>query len=185
MSTIHLHQTTTATPEQFLDALTDFGPEREAVFSNSADDYLKVHELGTTNADVTEGSGGAWERLHYDWTDPHHVVMATTDSNLWGGNSGHTYTLTPTARRNHRHRRRRGPRRQESQRTSARGRARRLRHPRPGKGVRQDRHGHRSAQRHPADSEQPLNPTAAPSPCPKVRSSGEPGCGRDGPPSRY
>ncbi|WP_172651962.1 hypothetical protein [Rhodococcus opacus] len=95
MSTIHLHQTTTATPEQFLDALTDFGPEREAVFSNSADDYLKVHELGTTNADVTEGSGGVWERLHYDWTDPHHVVMTTTDSNLWGGNSGHTYTLTP------------------------------------------------------------------------------------------
>ena len=40
MSTIHLHQTTTATPEQFLDALTDFGPGRQALFGNSADDYL-------------------------------------------------------------------------------------------------------------------------------------------------
>ena len=94
MSTIHLHQTTTATAEQFLDALTDFGSGREALFGNSADAYLQVHELGTDHADVTEGSGGAWERLHYDWTDPHRVVMTTTDSNLWGGASGHTYTLT-------------------------------------------------------------------------------------------
>ena len=36
MSTIHLHQTTTATPQQFLDALTDFGPGHEALFGNSA-----------------------------------------------------------------------------------------------------------------------------------------------------
>ena len=28
MSTIHLHQTTTATPEQFVAGLTDFGPGR-------------------------------------------------------------------------------------------------------------------------------------------------------------
>jgi hypothetical protein len=28
MATIHLHQTTTATPEQFLAGLTDFGPGR-------------------------------------------------------------------------------------------------------------------------------------------------------------
>ena len=27
--------------------------------------------------------------------DPHRVDMRTTDSNLWGGASGHTYTLTP------------------------------------------------------------------------------------------
>ena len=26
--------------------------------------------------------------------DPSRVVMTTTDSNAWGGNSGHTYTLT-------------------------------------------------------------------------------------------
>ncbi|MFD9664439.1 SRPBCC family protein [Rhodococcus sp. NPDC059968] len=95
MSTIHLHQTTTATPEQVLDALTDFGPGREALFGNSADDYLQVHELGTDHADVTEGSGSVWERLQYDWTDPRRIVMTTTDSNLWGGKSGHTYTLTP------------------------------------------------------------------------------------------
>jgi hypothetical protein len=44
-------------------------------------------------ADVTEGSGGIWERLHYDWSDPNHVVLTTTDSNTWGGASGHTYSV--------------------------------------------------------------------------------------------
>jgi len=94
MSTIHLHQTTTATPEQFIAGLTDFGPGRSKLFGNSADEYLKVHHQAPKEADVTEGSGGIWERLHYDWSDPNHVVLTTTDSNLWGGASGHTYTFT-------------------------------------------------------------------------------------------
>jgi hypothetical protein len=94
MSTIHLQQTTTSTPEQYLAGLTDFGPGRSKLFGNSADGYLKVHHLGRTEADVTEGSSGIWERLHYDWSDPNHVVLTTTDSNTWGGASGHTYTFT-------------------------------------------------------------------------------------------
>ncbi|HWI00247.1 MAG TPA: hypothetical protein VNT27_07940, partial [Propionibacteriaceae bacterium] len=92
MSTIHLHQTTTATPEQFVAGLTDFGPGRSKLFPNSADDNLKVHSRGPDYADVTEGSGGVWERLHYDWSDPNLVVLTTTDSNVWGGASGYTYT---------------------------------------------------------------------------------------------
>jgi hypothetical protein len=83
MSTIHLHQTTTSTPEQFVAGLTDFGPGRS-----------KLHHRGPSEADVTEGRGGIWERLHYDWSDPNRVVMRTTDSNVWGGGSGHFYTFT-------------------------------------------------------------------------------------------
>ena len=94
MSTIHLHETTTATPEQFIAGLTDFGPGRSKLFGNSTDKYLKVHQRGPKEADVTEGSGGIWERLQYDSSDPNHVVMTTTDSNIWGGGSGHTYTFT-------------------------------------------------------------------------------------------
>jgi len=94
MSTIQLHQTTTATPEQYIAGLTDFGPGRSQLFPNSADSYLVVHRRGRTEADVTEGSGGVWERLQYDWSDPERVVLTTTDSNLWGGVSGHTYTFT-------------------------------------------------------------------------------------------
>ena len=94
MSTIHLHRTSTATPEQYIAGLTDFGPGRSKLFGNSADAYLKVHHRGGSHADVTEGSGGIWERLHYDWSDPNRVVLTTTDSNVWGGASGHIYTFT-------------------------------------------------------------------------------------------
>jgi hypothetical protein len=94
MATLHFQQTTTSTPEQLLAALIDFGPGRSQLFGNSADEYLKVHHRGRMETDVTEGSGGIWERLHYDWSDPSRVVMKTTDSNIWGVSSGHTYTFT-------------------------------------------------------------------------------------------
>jgi hypothetical protein len=94
MATIRLSETTTATPEQFVAGLTDFGPGRSKLFGRSADGYLKVHDQSPGQADVTEGSGGVWERLHYDWSDPNRVVMTTTDSNVWGGSSGHTYAFT-------------------------------------------------------------------------------------------
>ena len=94
MATIRFNATTTSTPEQFVAGLTDFGPGRSELFGNSADEYLEVHDLGPSQADVTEGSGGVWERLHYDWSDPDRVVMTTTDSNVWGGASSHTYTFT-------------------------------------------------------------------------------------------
>jgi len=93
-SEIRLHQSTILTPQQYIAGLTDFGPGRSKLFGNSADEYLKVHHLGQSEADVTEGSGGIWERLHYDWSNTNHVVLTTTDSNMWGGASGHTYNFT-------------------------------------------------------------------------------------------
>lgn len=93
MATLHFNATTTATPEQFVAGLTDFGPGRAKIFENSTDDELEVHSQGATEADVTEGSGGIWERLHYDWSDPDRVVLTTTDSNTWSNRSSHTYTF--------------------------------------------------------------------------------------------
>ncbi len=97
MSTIKMHATTAATPDQYTAALTDFGPGRSKIFGNSADNYLKVHDERPGHADVTEGSGGVWERLSYDWTDPNRIVARTTDSNIWGGSSGHTYVFKRNA----------------------------------------------------------------------------------------
>jgi hypothetical protein len=94
MATLHFNVTTKATPEQFVAALTDFGPGRAEIFQNSTDDELTVHSQGPTEADVTEGSKGIWERLHYDWSDPDRVVLTTTDSNTWSNKSSHTYTFT-------------------------------------------------------------------------------------------
>ena len=93
MATLHFKATTKATPEQFVAALTDFGPGRAELFENSADDELELHSKGPTEADVTEGSSGIWERLHYDWSDPDRVVLTTTDSNTWSNKSSHTYTF--------------------------------------------------------------------------------------------
>ena len=94
MATTRIRQTTTLTPEQFIAGLTDFGPGRSKLFPYSADGYFKVHAQGPGHADVTEGSAGIWERLRYDWSDPNRVVLTTTDSNVWGGASSHTYTFT-------------------------------------------------------------------------------------------
>jgi hypothetical protein len=45
MSTIHFKQATTATSEQYIAGLTDFGPGRAKLFGNSADiDYVVVRE---------------------------------------------------------------------------------------------------------------------------------------------
>ena len=97
MSTINMHAKTIATPEQYTAALTDFGPGRSKIFGNSADNELKVHDESPGHADVTEGSGGFWERLSYDWSDPNRVVAQTIDSNIWGGRSGHTYRFVRNA----------------------------------------------------------------------------------------
>ena len=145
MSTIKMHATTTATPEQYIAGLTDFGPGRSKLFGNSADSDLKVHELGPGHADVTEGSGGVWERLRYDWTKPGACRSAETiDSNAWGGQSGHTYTFTRNVRRDDRHRLRRGARGEEPEGTIPRHRARQRRQEQTGQGVPQQRQGDRS-----------------------------------------
>jgi hypothetical protein len=100
MTTIDVTERTTVTPQQFLDALTDFGPDRSQVWTNSKPEFLVVHDRGDTWADVTEGSkaaGAVWERLRYDWSNPNDIVLTTTDSNIWGNGSGHRYKLSPNA----------------------------------------------------------------------------------------
>jgi hypothetical protein len=97
MPTMHFTLKPTATPEQARGGLTDFGPGRARLFASSKDGYLKVHSLGPTAADVTAGSAGSWERLNYDWFDPGHIILTTTDSNTWGRRSGHSCTLAPQA----------------------------------------------------------------------------------------
>jgi hypothetical protein len=100
--TYHLTETTTATPAEIVAAITDFGPGRQEIFGNSADEFLEVHELGADSADVTEGTGKngnavTWERLRYDWSDPSRVTMQVLDSNVWSSASKHTYAITPQA----------------------------------------------------------------------------------------
>jgi hypothetical protein len=152
MATIHFHETTTATPEQYVAGLTDFGPGRSKLFGNSADDDLEVHSMGTTEADVTEGSGGVWEREHYDWSDPNRVVVNDRLEHLGRRLRPHLH-LHAQPRRHHRHRVRRRPRGQEPQGTIPRARARKHRQGPPANGLRKQRQGDRSpAQRCPLNA---------------------------------
>ena len=58
MSTIHVNETTTATPEQSVAGLTGFGPGRSELFPRSADRYL------TVVVDITDPiDGDAFEPL--------------------------------------------------------------------------------------------------------------------------
>jgi hypothetical protein len=59
MSTIHFHQATTSTPEQFIAGLTDFGPGRAKLFANSADSYLEVHHLGARKPTLRRAQGAS------------------------------------------------------------------------------------------------------------------------------
>jgi hypothetical protein len=62
-----------------------------------------VHDRSRSHADVTEGSGGVWERLRYDWSDPNRVVLTTTDSNGVGRRLRSYLRLRAPAGWHHRH----------------------------------------------------------------------------------
>ena len=99
MPRVHVVDESTAGAEEVLSAAHDFSPRRAELWRDVYEEHLTVHDNSETWAEVTEGNpwpvvGLVWERLRYDWSDPNRVVLTTTDSNLWGGASGHTYTFT-------------------------------------------------------------------------------------------
>ncbi len=94
MPSLRIKVITTISKQQFTDALTDFGNDRGLTWGNSQPTHLIIHEVGESTAHITEGSnvfGGAWERLHYDWSQPNIVTLRTVDSNIWAEGSGWVY----------------------------------------------------------------------------------------------
>ena len=94
MSTIHFHETTTATPEQFVAGLTDFGPGRSELF--------REQRRRRPGGAFSERHGGRRHRRlgRHLGAPALRLVRSritsfskTTDSNTWGGNSSHTYDL--------------------------------------------------------------------------------------------
>jgi hypothetical protein len=98
MAQIHFEVTSDVEPERFTGALTDFSPSRAEIWPNVDGEHLKVHEVGDTWADVTEGSsfaGGVWERNRYDWSTPGTVRVETIESNTWAPGSSWLYQVEP------------------------------------------------------------------------------------------
>lgn len=73
-------------PQDVVAALVDFSPDRPRLWPAIDPSVYRVHEVGPTWADVTEGSdvmGGIWARERYDWSTPGVVRATIQESNLW------------------------------------------------------------------------------------------------------
>jgi hypothetical protein len=87
---------TSLTPTQTMAVRTDFGPDRAKLWANIDEAHFRVHELGPTWAEVTEGNSIGWERERYEWDDhAGTLTIETLDSNIWRPGSGWRYQLSP------------------------------------------------------------------------------------------
>jgi hypothetical protein len=78
-------------------ALTDFGENRSRVWSETSHPKVfRLHALGPSWADVTEGVPFSWSRERYDWSDPGLVRLTQTDSNVAAPVGTIEYRLTDT-----------------------------------------------------------------------------------------
>ena len=83
MAKLHYEADGDIPPERFVAALTDFSERRPALWPNLDTTFFKVHEVGDTWAEVTEGTdifGGIWARERYDWSEPGHVRLTLVES---------------------------------------------------------------------------------------------------------
>lgn len=84
MAKIHYEADGAVSPERFIRALTDFTERRPALWPNLDAKFYKLHDLGDTWAEVTEGTdvlGGVWARERYDWSEPGVVRLRLVDAN--------------------------------------------------------------------------------------------------------
>lgn len=81
MAHVELDLETTVPPERVLAAMTDFSERRPDIWPGLKREMYKVHEVGDTWADITEGSGGSiWARERYDWATPGTVTWTVQES---------------------------------------------------------------------------------------------------------
>jgi hypothetical protein len=80
---IHYEANGPVPPERFIAALTDFSERRPALWPGLDEKFFKLHDLGDTWAEVTEGTdllGGVWARERYDWSQPGLVRLTLLES---------------------------------------------------------------------------------------------------------
>ena len=87
-------------PQQFIDALTDFTDRRPAIWPGLSPRLYRVHQVGDTWAEATEGTdvlGGIWARERYDWSTPGVVTIACLESPFFRAGPSSTWRVSPTA----------------------------------------------------------------------------------------
>ena len=77
-------------------AIVDFSPRREVIWKETCDPAVyRVHAVGHTWAEVTEGVSYAWSRERYDWSVPEAVTLTQLDSNIAEPVGTIRYTIAP------------------------------------------------------------------------------------------
>lgn len=98
MPSVHVSEHSDLPPEVVLAAARDFSPRRARMWPDVHVVHLEVHEFGEGYAEVTEGNpwpiGYVWERLRYDWSEPHALRGTVMASNLF--KPGSTWELWAT-----------------------------------------------------------------------------------------
>lgn len=98
MPKAHVVEHSDLPPDVVLSAARDFSERRADMWPDVHVEYLHVHEIGDTYAEVTEGNpwpiGHVWERLRYDWSQPDAVRGTVVDSNIF--KPGSTWELWAT-----------------------------------------------------------------------------------------
>jgi hypothetical protein len=87
---------TPLTAEAVMDALVDFSPRREVIWKETCDAAVyRVHAVGNTWAEVTEGVSYAWSRERYDWSVPEVVTLSQLEANIAEPVGMIRYTIAP------------------------------------------------------------------------------------------
>jgi hypothetical protein len=88
---------TTATPDQVIELMTDFSPNRVHRWPASSAKALEVYHVGETEADIREGQDfpKVWARWHYDWSTPGTVTLTVTESDTLQPGGYMRLTATP------------------------------------------------------------------------------------------
>ena len=90
---------TTATPDQVIELMTDFSPNRPHRWPASSVKAFEVYHLGETEADIREGQDfpKLWATWHYDWSTPGIGDPDRLPSDAMQPGGFMTLTATPTA----------------------------------------------------------------------------------------
>jgi len=90
---------TTATPEQVIELMTDFSPNRPHRWPASSAKAFQVYRVGDTDADIREGQDfpKLWADWHYDWSAPNSVTLTIVESEAMARGGFMTLTATPCA----------------------------------------------------------------------------------------
>ena len=99
--TLHADVESDVAPDLIRQALLDFTDRRPDIWPQLDARTYKVHWVGETSAEVTEGSPfpKVWSREHYDWSHPTTITWTAVDSNFCTPGSHISMDITPNAAR--------------------------------------------------------------------------------------